>query len=642
MSDVRALLGRSAATRKRRVAHHAALALMLSLGLAVAIVAMAPPRPAQAHAFLVATSPGQGERLADPPDVLVFEFSEAPDPASVQVRLRGPEGREIAIAEPQTSGLEVRVALVALGEAVYLVAWEATSAVDGHGSAGEFAFAVGDVAGAVPVARAASSTDGWGVAASVAFVAGLALATGALAVRGLAGSDETGAGGALSGDSAARLGLVLALIGAVVALLAAAGGSTWQLWVVADLLVVALVVVGLRRSWRLPLALTVIAAGVWAIRSHGATEDGALGWLVDFVHLAAGAAWAGSLAVVVAAGWRLRRQQRPWLPLVARYAQVALWLVVALGAAGVVSAVLLVPTWSDLWGTGYGRLVAAKAGLFTVAVGTAAAARWWGLARRGTRRVRSLMAGELALLGAAVVLAGVVANGAPPVPAASAEELLGPPPLDGDVVRDAGLAGQLNVAVASDSRRLDVDVFGPSGPLGGTEAGVTLRRPDGSQVDLDPRPCGAGCFTQALDLADGTTTVRVAASAPDWTGGYYEARLTWPPGELAPDRLGEVVDTMRQVPELTVVETTTSGPGSAATPARLTLSGERFIATEPYAGANLDDVRLDGDRKLTLWLPGDQILATLELDDAGRLARERLVTRGHEIQREFDYPDNRT
>jgi hypothetical protein len=251
------------------------------------------------------------------------------------------------------------------------------------------------------------------------------------------------------------------------------------------------------------------------------------------------------------------------------------------------------------------------------------------------------MTSELSLVVVAVLLAGLLANGAPPLPAASAEELLGPPPLQGDVIRDAGLAGQLNVEVASDGRRLDVDVYGPSGPIGRTEVGVALQRPHGTRVDLVPRPCGTGCFTQAIDLSDGTTTVRVSASAPDWTGGYYEAHLSWPPGPLAAERLAALVHRMRQVPELTVVETTTSGPGSTATPARVTLSGERFIVGEPYAGANIDDVRLTGENALTLWLPGDQIFATLGLDDAGRLAEARLVTPGHEIRRTFSYPEGR-
>jgi hypothetical protein len=95
---------------------------------------------------------------------------------------------------------------------------------------------------------------------------------------------------------------------------------------------------------------------------------------------------------------------------------------------------------------------------------------------------------------------------------------------------------------------------------------------------------------------------------------------------------------MRRVPELTVVETTTSGPGAEGNPGAFTLSGAELMAAEPYTGANVDDVRLVGEGQLTLYLPGEQIFAVLELDQAGRLDLARMVTPGHEIRREFSYP----
>lgn len=603
---------------------------MLSGGLLVVAA-----HPAGAHSFLVATDPAQGERLAGPPAAVVLEFSETPDPASLQVELRTADGERVDVAEPEVAGLDVRVPLGDLADAVYVVGWAATSAVDGHGSAGEFAFAVGDVSGDVPAARTGSSTSGWGVAATVLFFVGLALAAGALALRGVAGGHD-----AVPGVGIVRAGLLLTVAGAAVAFVASDtdAGSRWELLVAIELVAVALLLVGLRRGWAGPLLFSVAAAGVWAAGSHGAAEHGVLGWAVDFVHLAAGAVWVGSLVLVVVAGWQSRLQRRPWLPLVARYARLAIGLVAVLGLAGVVGAVQLVPSSSDLWGTSYGRLVVAKASLLVVALGAAAVGRWWGLNRNKTDGVRSLMTGEVTIVAVAVILAGLLANGAPPVPAASAEQLLGPPPMDGDIIRDAGLAGQLNVEVAANGTRLDVDVFGPSGPPAGTEVGVTVEQPDGSQVDLVPRPCGSGCFTQAFELQPGATTVRVSMSAPGWIGGYYEARLDWPPGPAAPERLAALVERMRQVPELTLIETTTSGPGSKVSPAQVTMSGERFVGGEPYAGANLDDVHLVGENVLVLYLPGEQIFATLELDSAGRLSKARLVSRGHEIRREFTYP----
>jgi hypothetical protein len=59
---------------------------------------------------------------------------------------------------------------------------------------------------------------------------------------------------------------------------------------------------------------------------------------------------------------------------------------------------------------------------------------------------------------------------------------------------------------------------------------------------------------------------------------------------------------------------------------------------EPYAGANLDDVRLAGEDTLVLYLPGERIFATLELGADGRIARSRIVTPGHEVTRQLSYP----
>jgi copper transport protein len=614
----------------RRVAQAAALTGTLFLWALVS-----PASPAGAHAFLVATEPAQGERLAGAPGTLVLQFSEPPEPSSVGVEMATADGEPVELPDPEAQSLDVRVPLSRLADGVYVVSWTATSAVDGHGSAGEFAFAVGDVDGAVPAASSGSSTSGWGVAASVAFFVGLALAAGALLLRGLVPALPE-----RQWIRVIRAGLLLAVGGAGVGVIALDSGSVWGLVAAIELLAAALLVVGLRRGgWAVPLGFTVAAAGAWSARSHAATDSGILGWLADFVHLAGGSLWAGSLALVVVWGWWLHRRREPWLPLVRRYARLAVVLVGVLGLAGVVSAVQLVPTWRDLWGTGYGRLVVAKAALFGTALAAAALARWWGLARERIGGMRSLMTGEAVAVAAAVLVAALLANGAPPLSAASTEQLLGPPPLSSEVVRDAGLAGQLNVEVASDGRRLDVDVFGPSGPVPGTEVTLALQRPDGSSVDLAPRPCGPGCFTQAFDLADGVSRLRVTASASDWVGGAYEARLRWPPpGRLAPKRLAELVERMRQVPELSLVETTSSGPDAVSKIGPIPLSGDRFIATEPYAGANVEDVRAVGDDRLVLYLPGDQILAVLDLDDAGRLSETRTVARGHEITRQFTYP----
>lgn len=119
----------------------------------------------------------------------------------------------------------------------------------------------------------------------------------------------------------------------------------------------------------------------------------------------------------------------------------------------------------------------------------------------------------------------------------------------------------------------------------------------------------------------------------------------WPPGASDEQRLRQVLGAMRAVPAFTVNERVTSGPGSVVAPTTVRISGQRFIATEPYAAGNVPHVRflaVGPTRRraptLTLYLPGSQILVRLELDAHNRIARERLVSPGHEITRTLSYP----
>lgn len=593
--------------------------------------------PAGAHSFLVSTSPSQGERLTSSPEAIVLEFSERVDLRSVILELQALSGRIEQTLRPELrhGGLAVRAPVTALDDGVYVVAWQALSAVDGHGSSGEFAFSVGDGAGPLPVSDQSEPIDRPSLASAWLFSGGLAGMLGA-AVLSVVGIAEPGS---RPMRRVGRLGLLGSLAGVALAAVTADDSKLLGLLIVAQLLLVALALIGLRKGLRWSGAAAVAAAAVWSLRSHGAT-DGAVGWLVDFVHLVAGTAWLGSLVLTVVVGWRDHRAGRGWLVAVRRYARPGLGFVLVLGVAGTLGAVRLVPTWSQLWETAYGRVVAAKVALFVLAGAGALLARWRGLGMERPRLTRWVMTGEAALVVTATVLGGLLSAGAPPLPAGASDQLLGPLPLGPDVVRDAGLAGQLNVELASDGGRLDISVFGPSGPVPGTDVDVVVTTPAGGASDLVPRPCGTGCFTQSLDLGAGTTSVAVSASSPEgYAGGYFEGTLEWPPGERRPDLLEEVVDRMRQVPEFALTETVDSGPGSVVTPATFAIDGGQFVDLQPYAAANLEQVWFrPGRDELTLYLPGSQIFVELELDDSGRIAAERLVTSGHVITREFEYP----
>ncbi len=478
------------------------------------------------------------------------------------------------------------------------------------------------------------------VVAGGLFFLGLALAAGSLAAN-WAKASPFRLPVTTAGLAAAEAGALLAWLDALVTdeparqrlLLAAAAGA----------IAVAVSLVRLPRRW--PAGVAIAAAAIaWSARGHNAVDNGLLGGALDAVHMLAGATWVGALAVLVL---DLRRagaaDGEDRLAVVRRYARLAAVLVVVLAAAGVGSAFLLLDRFSDLWETGYGQTLIVKTALFAGALSLAAVGRT-ALARGRATWLRRVTPIEAGLLAGVLGVTALLVNLAPPASttvAARDQSLLGPPPLHGPVVRDAGLAGNLTVAVTAGAEQLRVEVFVPGGePAAGAEVDLDARLPDGRERTLVPRPCGPGCFTQRLALPDGTTHLDVAASAPDWPQGTYQARLDAPPPASDPDLLTDLVSTMRAVPAVRFLETTTSGPGSDATPAPFSMTGTELVDLEPWAAGTAEDIQpLRGERGFRMYLPGDRIWITIWQDAEGRIARERVVTMSHDIDRtQFRYP----
>lgn len=148
---------------------------------------------------------------------------------------------------------------------------------------------------------------------------------------------------------------------------------------------------------------------------------------------------------VAVMAWIHRRRGEPFLLLVRSYSARVVVLVAVTAVTGIAAGWQLVPSWSALMSDGYGRLVSAKAVLLLVAVTLAVTARVGLLSRDRVDTLRRVITVESVVVVAALGVAAVLVNGAPPQSAAAAEELLGPPPLEGAVSREAGLAGQLTV-----------------------------------------------------------------------------------------------------------------------------------------------------------------------------------------------------
>lgn len=601
--------------------------------------------PAAAHSFLAGTQPAGGARLAASPPSVSLQFSEQLTDGATQLTIRRDGADEVDVPAPtlESASRVVRTHLPDLDPGIYVVSWHVASAVDGHETAGEFAFAVG-VDDAIPggASRAPSSTSAWSLLSTWLFFVGLAAAAGGLLgprlLAGVAGSQRL-----LAGHGWFRVGAGSALGAAL--LPAAAPGAVMdpgRLGVVAIALVTGAALVR-RQPWAAGGSLTA-AAAAWATASHVAANDGPAGAVLDLAHLGAAALWAGCLAYLVAVLWRTPAGRRHEVLAGAwSYARLAAVTVAVLTVTGTAAAVRLLPSLEALATTGYGRVLVAKSALLAAALGLALLARRRLLPRRRAYRLRHVTSVEAATVVAALAAAALLVNLSPPAPAEPVDHLLGPAPIQGPVARAAGLAGTMMVDVKAGDGRLDLELLGSAGGLDGATMTVTAHLPNGTDVDLRPRSCGAGCFTQELDLLEGDTVLSVAAEALDRDGGQLDLTLRWPPTPEEPERFDRMVAEMRRVDTVWVQEDVRSGPErrarTGADDEGMELGGEQFIGLMPYAGGGVTDVRRRDDGSFSFYLPGSRMLFTVWLDDRGRIARQEIVNPGHVIQYVMRYED---
>jgi putative copper export protein len=565
----------------------------------------------------------------------VFQFTEAVDPDSWDFEMSGKRGPiDLGLPTLEASGRVIRVVLLDDVAGVVTLSWQVASAIDGHESAGELAFAVGE-GGSLP-----GQTSGGVVVTDapwrLVFLAALTMTAAGLFASSDYSEVRWGAGRLLS-----QAGFVVSAI--VAATLYLRGGSSLaspaSVSVGSAGAFAALGALALRaRRIVWPAIFWLASLAAWSVRGHVAGVGGVPGWLLATVHLAAALSWVAFLAVVVVRLWR-RTSNPIGRNGLGRYIRMAWWLVLTAIGAGFISAFVTLTAVDDLWKTDYGRLLVFKLILIVIVLTGASVARWRALGNRRRGLLRRSTTMELVALVAVITTSAVLASTGAPAVATSDEALLGPPPIAGPAARGAGLAGNMTVGVQAGGGRLDILVYNEStGGIEDARIDASAVLPDGRFVELHPRSCGSGCFTQQLELPEGTSVVSVAATSDGWTDGVVDLEVTMPPAEYQPERLHEILSKMRAVPTLKLTETVNSGPGATAT-SHATLSGEEFIALEVYAAGDLDEVSLLNEEPgVRLYLPGSRILVDLELDETGRVKRERIVSPGHEITRTFTYP----
>lgn len=338
-----------------------------------------------------------------------------------------------------------------------------------------------------------------------------------------------------------------------------------------------------------------------------------------------------------------------------RYARLALPLVVVLGAAGGVSALEALPSWSSLYSSGYGQLILVKTGLFGLALAMAAWSRWRGIGWHRVSVLARAVPVEASVLAVILVVTAVLAGTGPPVKTQAATTLLGPAPLTGAVARAAGMAGQLTVAVAAGSGQFQVRVWGPDEAPADADLDIDAFYPGGKDIGLFPRECGKGCFAQSLTFPAGVIRLHVTVSSPGWVGGTWVGDLDWPPRADDPTLLAKAVAATAAEPSVVVRETTSSNSTTPSVTNDIApMSGRHLMALEIYGGGGAADPDEDGStggitdvQPLTAggpgvqaYLPGTPAWVTLWLDSHGRIARDRIVDLGHVIADTFTYPSS--
>jgi copper transport protein len=448
--------------RRHRVMRPALGILVLALATSATL---GLPTHTSAHAELIESTPPANAALLESPSELSLRFTEAIDPVTAHVELTDAGELIGGLGAPavDATGATVTASLPALEPALYTVSYQVVSAVDGHATAGTFAFLV-DPTGTQPpptgapssvapavgapavIARwiallAALATFGtllfwvrsgprlpladptapWLLVAGASLIGLVGLATYlALAARPIDPAvGGHGAHGAPTGfilDLAAPFGWTPFAIAMRVALLASLLGFVMSIGR-------HLRISALRRHGREPstdadrrlggigLALAAVALLGMSLAGHAASLGGPAFGLLDWVHLLAVGAWLGPIPAIAIVWRRARASGVP--PRSAAGAALRDHSRLALAAApivaltGIANSPIVLGASRELVASAYGSLLLAKAVLFSVAVAIGAANHF--LVRAGAvRRVAPLLAAELAIAVLAVSVAATM------------------------------------------------------------------------------------------------------------------------------------------------------------------------------------------------------------------------------------------
>jgi len=411
-----------------------------------ALVALAFPAVASAHATLRSTTPSFRSELKQGPPVIRLRFDQQVKVLPGSVRVLNGVGKDFA-GPARATGTDVVASVRHLKLGAYTVRWQAISA-DSHVVSGVWTFGVGVPAPAVENAYGAGGPTTKEHVVRWIWFLGLALTIGALGLRlivlrglrvpqqlerriavaaGLGAFATIHAGiiaFSLRAEDALQLPFGRFLYGDLSPMAKTRFGYAFVTMTLVFALVLALVYV----SWLLDrveplvpaLVLALVFAGGLSLSGHDAVDRGS-SWkteVADWLHLSAASLWIGALATMALLLWtgapELRRAA------FMRFSRLATVLIAVVLGAGVYLAIVRLPHVSDLWTSGYGRVLLVKIGLVSFAL-------LWGafhhfvvapaLERADTGflgRIGRSLAGESMVGMAVLLLAAILVDSRPP------------------------------------------------------------------------------------------------------------------------------------------------------------------------------------------------------------------------------------
>ena len=439
------------------------------------------------------SNPADGAVLAAAPTSVRLVFDDDVRAGSGMKAIRNGDGSVLA-GNPHVVGGRVLVVPLrdGLGNGDYTVLWRVLSD-DGHTIAGVIAFGVGT--GRAPPTAGLSVSNGptaEDVVSRVLVFAGLLTAVGAAVFRFFVGPVPVrlllgafllvfvGVSGAIHDVSVStRFGLVMAVT-AVVAGVGALLAAIAPLY---------------PRLERLAFVCALVILPAPSLAGHALDRGRSrVEVLADLVHVAAASVWLGGLVALALA---LRRGADGVV--LRRFSNLAFVSVIALAATGVVRALSELGSVSQVWTTGYGRLLLVKTTLLGLLVVIGWVNRYRLVPRLSFEGLRLTVPLELVLfvgLVAAVAILTDVRPGRDRIAAAAAvaSTAKGPPPLPArEMVVQAQEDGDFAVALAVHAPGAEVTVLDPDGN------GV-----DGLAVDIAgtrARSCGPGCYGAFVRVA---------------------------------------------------------------------------------------------------------------------------------------------